>query len=279
MTKTSTNLDRCFEIAGSQAEQLNQPTLNWVQTFGRASRALVAGDPDGAEQLATEALQIGTNGGEPDVATVFGPQLIGVHFERGTLGDFIAIIEQNVAEFPGVPAFVAALALAHVEADDPDAARPLLEEFECKGFEIPIDIVWLTAMALYAEAAIECGDPAFARPMLERLAPWEDRLIYDAGTSAGPVSHYLGGLAAVLGRSDEAERFFEQSSNFSERVGAKWFAARTELSWGRMLAERRGPGDAENARNLLNKAHSAAATHGYRTVERRALSTLRSLDA
>ena len=29
-------LDRCFGIARSQAEQLDQPTLNWVQTFSRA---------------------------------------------------------------------------------------------------------------------------------------------------------------------------------------------------------------------------------------------------
>ena len=53
-------LDRCLGIAGSQAERLDQPSLNWLQTFSRATRALVAGDADLAEQLATEALQIGT---------------------------------------------------------------------------------------------------------------------------------------------------------------------------------------------------------------------------
>ena len=63
-------MDRCLEIAGSLAEQLDQPTLNWVHSFTRAMRAQIAGDTDQAEQLATEALQIGTDSGQPDAAAV-----------------------------------------------------------------------------------------------------------------------------------------------------------------------------------------------------------------
>jgi len=48
---------------------------------------------------------------------------------------------------------------------------------------------------------------------------------------------------------------------------------------GRMLAERRVPGDAERARELLTKAHTAAVAHGYGTVERRAAAALQLLDA
>ena len=39
-------------------------------------RAQIAGDTDRAEQLATEALQIGTDGGEPDAAIIFGAQFM-----------------------------------------------------------------------------------------------------------------------------------------------------------------------------------------------------------
>lgn len=44
----------------------------------------------------------------------------------------------------------------------------------------------------------------------------------------GPVSHYLGGLATVLGRYDEADAYFAQAAAFSDRVGAKFFAAGTD---------------------------------------------------
>jgi class 3 adenylate cyclase len=58
-------MDRCLEIMGSTAETLAQPSLTWVLTFVRASRAQIAGDIDQAEQLAEEALHIGTEVANP----------------------------------------------------------------------------------------------------------------------------------------------------------------------------------------------------------------------
>jgi hypothetical protein len=45
-----------------------------------------------------------------------------------------------------------------------------------------------------------------------------------------------------------------------------------------MLAERNAPGDAERARDLLAKAQTAAAAHGYANIERRATEALQHLD-
>jgi hypothetical protein len=94
----------------------------------------------------------------------------------------------------------------------------------------------------------------------------------------GPVSHYLGSLVTVLGRYEEAQAYFLQSAAVCDRIGAKFFAARTDLSWGRMLAERRVLGDTEKARQLLTKARSVAAANGYKAVERRAGAALLGLD-
>jgi hypothetical protein len=134
-------------------------------------------------------------------------------------------------------------------------------------------------MVNYADAAVECRDLTYAMPMFDKLAPWADQLSCTGSTAEGPVSHYLGGLATVLGRYEEADAYFAQSAAFSARVGAKFFAARTDFLWGRMLAERRAPGDIEKARDLLTKAHTTAVTNGYGTVERRAAAALQLLDA
>lgn len=95
---------------------------------------------------------------------------------------------------------------------------------------------------------------------------------------SGPVSLYLGGLATVLGRYDEADAYFAQSSAYSSRVGAKFVAARTDHLWGTMFAERQAPGDIVKARDHLTKAHSVAAANGYGTIERRAADALQLLD-
>jgi tetratricopeptide (TPR) repeat protein len=171
-----------------------------------------------------------------------------------------------------------ARARAYAEGDRTNDAAGLLEEFAAADFELPYEQGWLTAMVGYAEAAIECRDPRYAGPMFDLLAPWADQLAGTPINFDGPVSHSVGALAAVLGRYDEADRYFTQAAAFNDRANAKFFAARTHLSWGKMRAVRDAPGDSEMARELLTKAHSAAAAHGYKNVERRAAEALRHLD-
>ncbi|MDP9335991.1 MAG: hypothetical protein M3Q30_22150 [Actinomycetota bacterium] len=132
-------------------------------------------------------------------------------------------------------------------------------------------------MVLYASAAIGCQDPTYASPLVDQLKPWADQWVTTGPTAEGPVNHYLGGLAAVLGRYDEAHAYFTEAAGSCSRVGAKFFAARTNLWWGTMLAERNAPGDTEKARDLLTKAHALAADHGYANVERRATEALQRL--
>jgi tetratricopeptide (TPR) repeat protein len=273
-------MDRCIEIHGSMAEKLNQPIFTWGHTFVLALRAQIAGDTDRAEQLATEALHIGTDSGQPDASIIFGAQLMIVCGQRGTMSELIPLIEQMAAETPDIPRglFGSLLAKAHAEGDRIDDARGLLEEFADEGFELPLDQIWLTGMVDYADAAIECGDPKYAGPLFERLAPWGEQLPATGASALGPVNHYLGGLATILGRYEEADAHFARSAAFSDRVGAKFFGARTNLLWGRMLGARRGPGDTERAQDLLAKAHAVAVTHGYGNVERRAADALKLLD-
>ena len=272
-------MDRCLEVAKSLAEKLDQPTLRWVHAAQLATRALLAGDTDRAEQLATEALEVGTECGEPDALTFFGTQLIDVSWQRGTMADFIPLLAEAEADNPGLPGFAAGLAIAYAEADQLDHARQYLQAFAAKGFALPLEGAWLTAIADYAGAAIECQDASCAGPLFDQLAPWINQLSFSGTTTEGPVTHYLGGLATVLGRYDDANAYFALAAEFSDRVGAKFFAARTDLLWGKMLAERRAPGDTEKARELLTKAHTVAAAHGYGNVQRRAAAARQLLDS
>jgi DNA-binding SARP family transcriptional activator/tetratricopeptide (TPR) repeat protein len=272
-------LDRCMEIMASLAEQLAQPTFTWGLTIWRAGRALISGDTDQGERLATEALQIGTDSGQPDATWLFGMQFMAVSFLRGTVSDLVPLIDQMAAEMsepaPSIAGFMAA---AHVEGERTDEARRLLEGFAASDFELPLGQDWIHGMVAFAEAAIECRDPTYAASLFDQLARWADQWSCSVVHTEGPVSHFLGGLATVLGRYDEADAYFTQAAAVSDRAGAKFFAARTDFSWGRMLAERRAPGDIEKARDLITKAHTAAATHGYGTVERRAAAALQGLN-
>ena len=90
-------------------------------------------------------------------------------------------------------------------------------------------------------------------------------------------THSLLDTLAALRRYDHAEASFAQSASFCRRASAKFFATRTDLSLGKLLTERRAPGDVEQARELFTKAQRTAATLGYGGVERHAAQALRAL--
>ena len=96
-------------------------------------------------------------------------------------------------------------------------------------------MAWLTGMVAFAEAAIQGQDKYSAKQLFDRLVPFAGLLQCEGATSLGPVSYFLGGLATVLGLFDQADTYFTQATEFCDRVGAKFFAARTDLAWGRML--------------------------------------------
>jgi hypothetical protein len=187
-------------------------------------------------------------------------------------------MEQAAAQDPWVSTFLAPLlALAQVEAGKKDEARLRLDQFAAEDFALPLDTMWLSGMVAYAEVASECRMPRWAEPLLELLRPWAHQLACSGAMSTGPVSHFLGGLAAVLNHYEAAENYFVQAQTFNERAGARHFAARTDLAYGRMLLERHHPGDSEKARSLLATAHSVARANGYRSVEGRAATALERL--
>jgi hypothetical protein len=133
-------------------------------------------------------------------------------------------------------------------------------------------------MCGFAEAAIVLGDPKYAGPLFDQLSPWAGQWCTTGITCQGPVSHYVGGLAAVLGRFAEADAHFSQSTSMCAGAHAKFFAARTDYFWGKMLADRGAPGDVEKARGLLAKAHTAAVVNGYGKIEQRSKVALQLLD-
>ena len=272
--------DRCSALMRTLVDRLDQPMLHWSYLIQQTHRALIAGDTDEAERLAGVCLQVGTESGQPDAGTIFAMHLLGAHEQRGTADVLIPVIEEIRADMQDIAkaAVESALSSAYLDAGRLEDAHRILVGFAEGGFELPVDSVWLVSMTTYANVAIECGDRRAAGHLSALLEPWSERLSTNGGGSTnGPVSQFLGGLATVLGRYDEADSYFTRATAFNHRMRARFFAARTDLLWGRMLTVRGAPGDREKARALLTNAHSSARAHGYGGVERHSAAALREV--
>jgi len=268
-------MDRVLEVVRGLVEQLDQPTLRWVYLFTKAWRSIVDGDIDVLERIATESYEVGTASAQPDAFTMYGGQLVSVYFQRGTLGELVPILEQLVEQAPEVSGIVrGALALAHGEAGSTEELRRCFDAFASEGHDLPLDATWLLGMAWWADAAILLGDPAHAGPIFDQFVPWPDLWPSSGAEIDSPISQYLGGLATVLGRYDEAVAYFEHASDQCQRAGAKFFNARTNLLWGKALLARGAVDDVASARELLTTARDVSVASGYASVERRAREAL-----
>jgi class 3 adenylate cyclase/tetratricopeptide (TPR) repeat protein len=272
------NAAHCLGVLRTVSERIQQPIQWWRLAYCEASEAMVAGEPDKAEEFANAALQWGLDSGQPDALAFYGGQLSRLRFQQGRQGELTALIEQAVADNPGTPAFRAALAMSHMQAGDDARAIELLKDAAADNFaSLPLDYLWLLTLCTYAEAAIQLRVSRPAQQLYDLLEPFHDQIPYVTTILVSPIAFYLGGLSSVLGRGDEAEAHFAEALELANRGGMKFDTAYTQYRWGCMLAARGRPGDIDRARALLQEACDSAAVHGYGAIERSAAAELSNL--
>jgi hypothetical protein len=125
-------------------------------------------------------------------------------------------------------------------------------------------------MISYASVAAQLHLADVAERLIALLGPYHEQVPCQGVTSREPIAIYVGGLAGVLGRFDEAEHYFGEAAELSIRGGMRYAEAQNNLWWARMLLEHDARGDAERASGLLVRAREAAAARGYGLVEARA---------
>ena len=92
------------------------------------------------------------------------------------------------------------------------------------------DANWLSAQAECAEASVLLDDATHAAALYERLAPYAGRpaTAGRAVSSYGAVDRPLGGLAALLGRHDDAVRHLQDAIRVNDALGCTVWRIRAE---------------------------------------------------
>ena len=254
-------VDRCMAVVTELAGV--HPYLRWSAATHLSYRHLLAGRIDEAERATMEAFRLGETIGQLDAGAFLAGQLMMVRWDQGRLGELGPMLEGVVRDFPGLPAFRGALALAYCEAGRPDQGRELLEREAASGFAaFRYDPLWLCALLLLGEVCHQLGDGPRAGALYERLAPWRDQLGFSGVSLFGSVSHYLGQLAITAGRLDAAEGDLAEAAATHERLGAPVLLARTRLATARLLVERAHSGDLDRASALTEEALAVGARLG-----------------
>jgi hypothetical protein len=156
-------------------------------------------------------------------------------------------------------------ALSWVRNGHDEQARTLLDDLSADDFELRAvpDALRKPIWAVLARVSVRLRHRGSAELLYARLSPHAARhLLLQAGVYLGPVSYYLGILAALLDQNADAAGHFEHALQASQR--SLTFLARTQFEYAQLLA--RGPGARRRAEQLLREAEVNARQLGSREV-------------
>ncbi|HEY6428634.1 MAG TPA: hypothetical protein VIX84_15535, partial [Acidimicrobiales bacterium] len=270
--------DEAADVARAVAHRLGQPTLLWVSAFGDACGAMLAGDVEATEECAERAFGIANEMGEPDGMLVYGSQLMIVRQMQGRADEVVDVVRQVAESNPGIPAYWTALAVMLRDVGDLENAGRALAHVETGGrVDFPHDLVWLIAAHNAAVSAASLRWREMAEGLFSALQPFADQVCYVGINCSTQVNFGLAQLAEVLGRDEEADRYFAAAQAAHEALGARWFLSLTNLAWGEFLMRRGREEDGARAGGLLESARAEAEMRGYGWVLRQSTAALADL--
>jgi tetratricopeptide (TPR) repeat protein len=254
------------------ADELGQPTLVWLASVHGATQDLLRGDLATGERLAERAFHLAQDADALNGALYYGAQLSFVRSFQGRGAEVVAMMEQSVAAYPGIPAWRAGLAHVYCGLGQFDKAATIVQDAARDRFEhIPWDPVRMTALALYAAAAAQSGCGEAAATLYDLLEPWENQLASTDILNYGHTRMYLGELAHTNGRDELAIEHLEFACRFHEDHGLLLWAAESHLWLAQALTRR---GEAERTREHAKRSLELARENGYGAIEPRAAALL-----
>jgi tetratricopeptide (TPR) repeat protein len=209
-------------------------------------------------ELAERALALARQADDPN-----GPLFVGIQRAHGLYGqrrvgelDRARLVEGGAAS-PAAAEWLVWLALLDAETGATEDARRLVSELARDGCRaLAMDANWHAACIL-ADAAVHVADREAGAALYALLEPHAQLfpLIARAVGCLGSAEYYVGRLAGLLGRHDEAEARLRRAVAENDRAGAGPHAAVALLRLGEALTDR---GRQDSARDVLQRAAQRA---------------------
>jgi hypothetical protein len=259
---------RWVERLRQTAERLGGRFTEFVLLCKLQVMTFLDGDLVEAEQQAEANLEFGRQLGE-DVSGVHGVQMFLIRREQDRLGELVPVVRMIVKLNPATAMWRPGLVVLLVEVGMTDDATRLLLDLAVQDFAaLPRDNLFPAALCFLGEAAFHLGATVPGSEIEALLGPW-------AGSGAmtghlvghlGAVDRYLGLLAWLDGRLDDAEHLLTLALDFNRRLGAVIWDAHTVVDLAALDVAR---GDLDVARERGVEARALAERHGLAAVTRR----------
>jgi class 3 adenylate cyclase/tetratricopeptide (TPR) repeat protein len=243
----------------------------------RGLRALIDGRFDQVEDHAADMLRWA--GDDPNLAMSHAGLVLSLRRDQGRVKELKPLLLAAMDQTPELYGVRVGLALVHIELDEPNEARALIEDVVAGGVTGgPRGPLWSFTLAALAEVCASLGDTELVDELTTALTLYTGQLIV-AGPGfgcLGAADRYLAMLAATGGRLADAEQHFEAALALEQSVGSAPLATRTLLSQARALLASGDADDVRRATHLLDTAAHTARRLGMARLTQE-IETLRSV--
>jgi hypothetical protein len=268
-------LDHELAAFSALAAQLRLPQHRWYALTRQGMRAHLVGDVDAGAKIADQAIELGTQIGAPEaerLTVVNTPMWL----ERDA-PDVRECLDQGLqldrdrlpADNPLLCCWTATTAVMHLGWRDEATGRELLESLPLTVVHaLPRDQWWLLLLANLGWAAARLRDAERGGALLKLLRPYAAQAVLCGGAVFfwGAAAHWLGVLATATDAFADAEYYLRDALDRHRRMGARPWTARTQGELARLLRTRRGPGDRDEATELVAQARETAEALDMRTL-------------
>jgi class 3 adenylate cyclase len=249
--------------------ELGQAALTWATLHHQATLRILHLDGD-AEAAITAAHEFGKPIGQQPIFWMTHWASLRLH--QGRVAEMVEWWREG-AERSQSPMMKALAAHFGAETGQMAAAAEVFDGLAKTGFAHPThNVAWLVFFSECAWLCALLGRVDCVPRLRSALEPYADQLVLGAFAAwvGGPVSLFLGMLAATAGDWSDAEACFAAATDTQQRIGAPAWLARTRLEWARMLLARGESNDAERAHDLLGQALASASELGLAKIEQEA---------
>ncbi len=248
--------------------RLRDPMWLYNLSTVEVGRTAARGQFEEAERIASAAMQHGQLLRGLDANGIHGAMMFWIRRERGLLHEVKPALElfiehsQAAVWSPGLATLYAGLGMK-------EETRAVFDSIAEDDFaSLNRDALFTCALAYLTDVCAYLGDAGRAPILYELLKVFEGRNISlgVANVYVGPTARYLGVLATLMCRWEDAERHFEDALEMAGRMEAPTQLAHCMYLYGEMLRRRKGPGDNKRARSMQSEALNRARDLEMRTL-------------
>ena len=263
---------RDIDALGKLSRDIAEPFYEYNHQTMAVAPLIQAARFEQAEQMAMAAFETGQKLGVDNNEGVMGVQMFTIRREQGRLAEIAPVIQHFLNEQGAGAAWRPGLALIYADIGELDKARREFELLAADRFAaIPRDSLFQTSLTYLAETCCALESTEDAEALYDLLLPYRDLAVVvgNASVCLGATDRYLGQLASLLSRWDEAIAHFQRAIELDSSMSAATWLAHSNYQYARMLIRRGRADDVEQASALLDAAATAAHDFDLRALHMR----------